>query len=120
MKIKSLAIFLAAMSVAHVTHSADSFQMKDPRTSVDVSVTAADLANADKMRNFLVLAEGAEALFDTYLRYGYGPMDAMMLTNWDVSEGLRKATPGVPENLALKEKINLMKNSYQPVNGEKQ
>lgn len=86
--------------------------LRDSKTSEMKVVTEADTESSKMMRSYVAPAEGAEAVYDAYVNNGYLPLHAMMLTNWDVSEGLRLVSPEIPENLSLKQKILELRSHY--------
>jgi hypothetical protein len=67
------------------------------------------------IEKLLAPADMAPELYRAYVANGYEPMHAMMLTNWDVSDALRTAVPGIPENAELKEKVKTLRSLYHPV-----
>lgn len=89
--------------------------MSDPLTSEPRSLSADDARDSKTMMDFVAPADGAAEVYAAYVSNGYLPIHAMMLTNWDVSEGLRQIAPGIPENRILKGQIEALRAEYKPV-----
>lgn len=77
-------------------------------------VTEADTQNADTMRKYLAPADGNELVYEAYLKNGYLPLHAMMLANWDITEALRQVSPGIQQNEAMKNQLELLRQQYKP------
>lgn len=119
MSLKKTLFLISAMACASTVTAADvstagGLVLRDSQTSEMRVVTEADTESSKMMRGYVAPAEGADLLYDAYVNNGYLPLHAMMLANWDVSEGLRLVSPGIPENVDLKVKINHLRTQYSP------
>lgn len=117
MSMRTILLLSAAMAFASVTHASDDSQvgglrLRDAQTAEMHAVSEADTENAKMMRRYVAPAEGADLLYDAYVHNGYLPLHAMMLTNWDVSEGLRLISPSIPQSADLKSKIDYLRLQY--------
>lgn len=117
MSLKNNLFLIAVMAFSSAVFAADDFAsgglvLRDSQTAEMRVVSEADTESAKMMRGYVAPAEGADLLYDAYTKNGYLPLHAMMLTNWDVSEGLRLVSPGIPENVDLKVKINHLRSQY--------
>lgn len=122
MKIRTLASFLLILSLsplamaASETPASPDIPMRDPVTGKMTSLTPEDIANPDKVAAYVAPIDGATDLYKAYVSNGYLPFHAMLMTNWDVTQGLRILAPNIPENPQLEGKIAELKKSYHPAN----
>lgn len=103
---------MASNAFADAASPDGQLMLRDSKTSEMMVVSEADTESAKMMRSYVAPAEGADLLYDAYVRNGYTPLHAMMLTNWDVSQGLRLVSPSIPENAGLKAKIDTLRAQY--------
>ncbi len=113
MKKFSLCIAIVSL-LASAGAMSSNFQLTNPTTAAIQEIQVEDTVNLESMRQFVVQTYGSIELYNAYVKQGYSALDAMMLTNWDVTEGLRLINDDVPENHVLKDKISNMRNSYKP------
>lgn len=114
---KKTLLLVAAMASISVAHAAEvssggGLVLRDAKTAEMRVISEADTENSKLMRSYVAPAEGADLLYDAYVKNGYLPLHSMMLTNWDVSEGLRMISPSVPQNVDLKNKIDNLRRQY--------
>jgi hypothetical protein len=122
MKIRTLASFFLIFSLSSLAMAASEnptspdITMRDPVTQKMNRLTPEDMANPDKVLAYVAPIDGASDLYNAYVRNGYLPFHSMLMTNWDVTQGLRILAPNIPENPQLEGKISALKNSYRPAN----
>lgn len=119
MSFKKILLCVAVLAFASSANADDGGQdgglvLRDSKTAEMRVVSEADTESSRMMRSYVAPAEGADLLFDAYVRNGYLPLHAMMLTNWDVSQGLRLVSPTIPQNADLKGKIDYLRKQYSP------
>jgi hypothetical protein len=88
-------------------------KLQNPQTHEVESLTMSDVSNADVMRRYMVPVPNSTELYNTYLAMGYFPLHALILSNWDINEIMHSLNPGLPQNPAMKEKIQGIRNVYQ-------
>lgn len=119
MPFKKTLFLIAMLATNSAVNAADAdpeggLVLRDSKTAQMRVVSEADTESSKMMRSYVAPAEGADLLYDAYVRNGYLPLHAMMLTNWDVSQGLRMVSPSIPENADLKGKIDYLRKQYLP------
>lgn len=127
-------IFAAAMpllSVSSASHAAEAVQAGTPQTAVTApgvrltlqnpltkqmqSLGMDDIADPGKMRDFVAPLPHAVDLYNAYVKVGYAPLHALILSNWDASEAMRQLAPNLPSNPLMEDKIQSILKLYQPV-----
>jgi hypothetical protein len=124
MKIRTLASFLVIISVSSLaiaasetpTPATPEITLRDPVTQQMNRLTPEDMANPDKVLAYVAPIDGASDLYQAYVSNGYLPFHSMLMTNWDVTQGLRILAPNIPENPQLEGKIAALKKSYHSAN----
>ncbi|MBB4861321.1 hypothetical protein HNP46_000132 [Pseudomonas nitritireducens] len=58
---------------------------------------------------------GAEELYEAYVRNGYMPQHALLLTNWDAVQALSAVYPHLSPPAELAQKMEQLRNSYHSV-----
>lgn len=91
-------------------------EMRDPITRQMQKLSPGDMTNAEKVMTYVAPIDGSHDLYKVYVANGYIPFHAMLLTNWDVTQGLRILAPNIPENPQLKARVTALKNQYKPAN----
>ncbi|WP_005742466.1 hypothetical protein [Pseudomonas amygdali] len=88
--------------------------LQNPITKQMQALSMSDIANAEKMRTFVAPLPYASELYDAYVKVGYAPLHALILSNWDASEAMRELAPNLPKNTLMEEKIQSILKLYQP------
>jgi len=88
--------------------------LQNPITKQMQALSMSDIADADKMRTFVAPLPYASELYDAYVKVGYAPLHALILSNWDASEAMRELAPNLPKNTLMEEKIQNILKLYQP------
>ena len=121
MKMRLLASALLVFSFSSIAVAAPEISAAPPLelpnhvTQKMTRLTPDDWANTEKVRAYVAPVDGGNDLYQAYVNNGYLPFHAMLLTNWDVTQGMRLLSPNIPENPPLVEaRINNLKNSYRP------
>lgn len=110
----------AAESVLPTSHQAQQaaspsqLTLQNPITKQMQALSMSDIADADKMRTFVAPLPYASELYDAYVKVGYAPLHALILSNWDASEAMRELAPNLPKNTLMEEKIQNILKLYQP------
>lgn len=113
----------AAQEVASATAQAPQAQpastaaqltLQNPITKQMQALSMGDIASPEKMRNFVAPLPYAPELYDAYVKVGYAPLHALILSNWDASEAMRELAPNLPKNALMEEKIQNILKLYQP------
>jgi hypothetical protein len=86
----------------------------DPSGADVPPIKNADTSSVDSMRMYLPQTEGVDVLYDTYIKNGYQPLDAVMLASWDVTEAFRVVRPNLPENPGMKAQVEQARQKYKP------
>lgn len=103
-----------APTQASLPASAFKLSLMNPATHQVEALSINQVADADKMRMFVAALPNATELYDTYVSKGYFPFHAMILTNWDIREIIRKESPDVPDDPASRDKVLGIHKLYQP------
>lgn len=93
---------------------AKGISVTDPTTGERRELTLGDARNPDMLASVLPRIDGIEPLFRAYVEKGYAPFHAYILTNGDVMDILKKAAPNLPMNTSLVQKIQAVRDLYQP------
>lgn len=112
----SVLLTLSMSCFAEVVSPAGSIEMRNPVTLKMQKLSPEDIINAEKVLTYVAPVEGSHDLYKVYVANGYIPFHAMLLTNWDVTQGLRILAPNIPENPQLKARVTALKNQYKPAN----
>lgn len=88
--------------------------LQNPITKQMQALSMSDIADAEKMRTFVAPLPYASELYDAYVKVGYAPLHALILSNWDASEAMRELAPNLPKNTLMEEKIQSILKLYQP------
>lgn len=104
----------AAPTQASLPASAFKLSLMNPATHQVEALSINQVADADKMRMFVAALPNATELYDTYVSKGYFPFHAMILTNWDIREIIRKESPDVPDDPSSRDKVLGIHKLYQP------
>lgn len=94
--------------------SPSQLNLQNPITKQMQALSMSDIADADKMRTFVAPLPYASELYDAYVKVGYAPLHALILSNWDASEAMRELAPNLPKNTLMEEKIQNILKLYQP------
>lgn len=86
----------------------------DPSTGERRQLALNDARNPDMLASVLPRIDGVEPLFRAYIAQGYAPFHAYILTNGDLMEIVKKASPDLPINPTLQQKIQSVRDLYQP------
>lgn len=114
--IASVLLSFSMSSFAEIATPAPDIEMRDPVTRQMQKLSPEDMTNAEKVMTYVAPVEGSHDLYKVYVTNGYIPFHAMLLTNWDVTQGLRILAPNIPENPQLKARVTALKNQYKPAN----
>ncbi|WP_408601235.1 hypothetical protein [Pseudomonas sp. PLMAX] len=112
----SVLLSLSMSSFAEVITPVSEIEMRDPITRQMQKLSPEDMTNAEKVMTYVAPIDGSHDLYKVYVANGYIPFHAMLLTNWDVTQGLRILAPNIPENPQLKARVTALKNQYKPAN----
>lgn len=88
--------------------------LQNPITKQMQALSMSDIADAEKMRTFVAPLPYASELYDAYVKVGYAPLHALILSNWDASEAMRELAPNLPKNTLMEEKIQSILKLYKP------
>jgi hypothetical protein len=118
MSLKSGLLFLAALALsssamADLQSPEGGLVLKDTKTLQERVISAGEVDDPKVMVNFVADADGAVELYSAYVANGYKPLHAMQLTNWDLNEGLRKISPGIPEPVGMRASIDQLRAQYK-------
>lgn len=87
--------------------------MKKLLAAVLMSLPLLAIADASVYRSMVPEIPGSEAIYDAYIDNGYIPVDAMILTNWDIMEGLNLIMgEQKPVDEGMKQDVQDLRDSY--------
>lgn len=112
----SILFALSTSAFAEVNIVATDIEVRNPATQRMDKLSAQDVINPDKVMAYLPPVEGSQELYKAYVANGYIPFHALLLTTWDVTEGMRIVAPNLPENPQMKARIVALRKQYQPAN----
>lgn len=104
----------AATSPAPGASAEKGIYVTDPTTGERRQLALDDARNPDMLASVLPRIDGVEPLFRAYIAQGYAPFHAYILTNGDLMDIVKKASPDLPINPTLQQKIQSVRDLYQP------
>lgn len=105
----------SAPTQAQAPAGAAQLTLQNPITKQMQLLSMSDIGSPEKMRSFVAPLPYAGELYDAYVKVGYAPLHALILSNWDASEAMRELAPNLPRNALMEEKIQSILKLYQPV-----
>ena len=105
---------VAPTSAAPGASAEKGIYVTDPTTGERRQLALDDARNPDMLASVLPRIDGVEPLFRAYIAQGYAPFHAYILTNGDLMDIVKKASPDLPINPTLQQKIQSVRDLYQP------